>query len=100
MTTYLEFVAEDRRLAILRLLADQGGYSLNDSVLTDALDRLGHRVPRDTVRSDLQWLQEVGALTTEMVGGRVLVATLSQRGHDCSLGRARIPGIKLPAPRA
>lgn len=97
--SWVELLQEDRRLAILRVLHDQPGLCLNDSVIHVALERLGHTVGRDTVRSDMAWLQDVGTVVTEEVAGRVLVAKLTQRGEDVALGRTKIPGIKKPNPR-
>jgi len=97
--SFKDFMSEDRRLAILRLLHDQPGMALNDSVLVAVLERVGHAVARDTVRADMAWLQDVDVITLDEVGGRVLVATLRQRGVDVVLGRSVVPGIRRPSPR-
>lgn len=97
--SFPEFLTEDRRLAVLRLLEGQSGYQANESVIHIALDHLGHNVSRDVVRGDLAWLEEQGLLTTETVLGAVMVATATQRGVDVALGRARHPGVKRPSPR-
>lgn len=99
MSGFAEFVTEDRRLAILRLLEGQVSYTANESVIDAALERLGHRVPRDVVRSDLAWLAEQGLVSTEMVAGTVMVATATERGADVAKGHARHPGVKRPSPR-
>lgn len=97
---YAAFVAEDRRLAILRLLSDQGAYALNDSVLHDALGQLGHDCARSVVRGELEWLEEHGLVRVERVAeDRVWVAHLTERGGDVALGRARASGVKRPSPR-
>ncbi|MBC2658304.1 ArsR family transcriptional regulator [Pseudomonas sp. MSSRFD41] len=95
MTQYAEFLRQDYRLVILRLLGEMGGYRANSSVLTMALDRYGHTLSRDQVKTELHWLAEQGALTLADVGP-VLVATLTERGQDIAAGRARVPGIKRP----
>jgi hypothetical protein len=97
--SYSEFITEDRRLAVLRLLADQQDYALNDSVLHGALGRLGHGVARDLVRDDIAWLREHGLVSVEIVAERVWVARLTERGADCAAGRTRVPGVKRPGPR-
>lgn len=97
--SYAAFLSEDRRLAILRLLHDQEGYALNESVIHDALERLGHHVPRSIARDDLVWLEERALLRVEVVGDRVWVATLTERGGDVATGRSRVEGVKRPSPR-
>lgn len=92
-------LAEDRRLAILRLLNDLPACRANESVLHMALEQLGHVCSRDTVRGDLSWLAEQSLITTELVAGTVTVATLTERGQDVATGRSRHPGVKRPTPR-
>ena len=95
MTPYSDFIRQDIRLVILRLLAEMTGYRANSSVLTMALDTFGHALSRDQVKTELNWLAEQGVLTLDDVGP-VMVATLTERGHDIAAGRARVPGIKRP----
>ncbi|MCV4272307.1 ArsR family transcriptional regulator [Pseudomonas capsici] len=96
MTThYAEFLREDVRLVLLRLLSEMVAYRANSSVLTMALDSYGHSLSRDQVKTELYWLAEQGALDLNDVGP-VLVATLTERGQDIAAGRARVPGIKRP----
>jgi hypothetical protein len=95
MTQYAEFIRQDIRLVILRLLVEMTAYRANSSVLTMALDSYGHTLSRDQVKTELHWLAEQGALTLEDVGP-VMVATLSERGQDIAAGRARVHGIKRP----
>lgn len=92
---YADFLRQDMRLVILRLLVEMPAYRANSSVLNTALDSYGHAVSRDQVKTELQWLTEQGALTLEEMGP-VLVATLTTRGQDIAAGRARVPGIKRP----
>ncbi|MHC8342261.1 VpaChn25_0724 family phage protein [Pseudomonas sp. RT6P73] len=95
MSQYADFIRQDVRLVILRLLVEMTAYRANSSVLTMALDSYGHTLSRDQVKTELHWLAEQGALTVVDVGP-VLVATLSERGQDIAAGRARVPGIKRP----
>lgn len=95
MTPYSDFIRQDIRLVILRLLVEMTAYRANSSVLTMALDTFGHTLSRDQVKTELNWLAEQGALTLEDVGP-VMVATLTERGQDIAAGRARVPGIKRP----
>lgn len=93
----MELLDADRRLVILRSLADVGGEA-NESILNDCLDAYGHRVSRDQVRAQLAWLQEQGVVTIETVGS-YMVASLTGRGQDAAEGRCVVPGIKKPRAR-
>lgn len=95
MTPYSNFIRQDIRLVILRLLVEMTGYRANSSVLSMALDTFGHSLSRDQVKTELNWLAEQGAVTLEDVGP-VMVASLTERGQDIAAGRARVPGIKRP----
>lgn len=90
-------LAADRRLVILRLLADSSGYAANEFIVQAILSDLGHEVGGDKLRTELAWLAEQGLLSTAMVGG-VQIATLSARGLDVARGRALVPGVKRPQP--
>lgn len=100
--SYAEMVTADRRLALLRILKEAPGYSANDSVLHTALESIGHKASRDTVRADMTWLDEQELVRLESMpvpGGReILVAAMRERGLDVATGRARHPGVKTPAP--
>ncbi len=95
MTPYAEFLRQDMRLVILRLLSEMPGYRANSSMLNAALDHYGHTASRDQVKSELAWLAEQGLVKLEDIGA-VLVATLTERGQDVAAGRARVPGINRP----
>ncbi|QUN06442.1 ArsR family transcriptional regulator [Shewanella yunxiaonensis] len=90
-----EIRAEHQRLVILRSLADESGYQLNESIIHDILDAYGLDISRDGVRTQLTWLQEQGLVTIELVG-KTMVATITGRGEDVARGLARVPGIKRP----
>lgn len=95
---FREFVQEDRRLVILRLMAESDmGYSANSSVLQLGLESVRHVVSRDVVHTDLAWLSEQGLLKVEVLS-TVHVATLTTRGLDVAMGRATVPGVKRPDP--
>ncbi len=94
---FAELLDADRRLVILRCLAEDPGYSLNESLLQSMLEALGHNVSRDRIRTDLAWLSEQGLC----IVGHVLsvqVARLTDRGIDVATGRTIVPGIKRPRP--
>ena len=96
MSNYKDFLAEDRRLCMLRVLQETGG-SANDSILHTALERLGHnRVPRTEIRGDLRFLVKHGLLIEEWYGD-VMVVTITQRGVEVARGAIAIDGIKRPS---
>ena len=89
----------DARLVILKTLATEIDYSLNDNLLSVALEAYGHRRPREYVRDQLRWLEQMGAVTV-LEAGTVLVGTITQRGRDHVEFRAVIEGIRRPSPEA
>jgi len=91
-------LAEDRRLVILRTLAEDHDYSVNDFVLKRALASLGHDVSRDMLRGDLTWLKDQGLLRVKVLDdGTIWVATATEDGVDIARGRPH-PGVARPAP--
>lgn len=97
MPSYAEHFAEDRRLAILRLLSDAPDYIANEFLLQSALANHGHSVSRDRLRTDLAWLAEQQLIHVNP-GDTLHVARLEPRGADVAAGRAVAPGVKRPAP--
>ena len=96
--SFAQLLSEDRRLAMLRLLAEAPQYQINTSVMQSALGGLGHRCSRDVVETEAAWLAEQGLVTIEDLGP-VRVLTLARRGADVASGVSSIPGVKRPAPR-
>lgn len=88
-------LSHDRRLVILRLLAELPMYRANSSVLAMALERFGHASTRDQVKTELYWLQEQALVLLEDLGA-VLVATATERGMEVAAGRAMVPGVARP----
>lgn len=96
--SFTAFLQEYRRLAILRVLAE-GGYSANESLITDVVRSYGVAATRDQVRGELGWLAEQQLVTTSEVA-HLLIATITERGLDVAHGRALYPGVKRPGPGA
>ncbi len=93
-------ITKNRRLAILRFLAEAAGYGSNTSTLQHALDKIGHSVSRDTVEADAAWLAEQELATVEHPEGLpVTVVRITGRGLDVSKGLATHPGVDKPLPR-
>lgn len=98
MNSYSKLLEEDRRLSILRVLADSAGYKANQFLLLQMLDEVfGHTISMDRLKADFAWLSEQGLL---VVGehGPVQVPMLTERGLDVASGRATTPGVKRPRP--
>ena len=99
MSVFANIMNEDERLVILRALAeDTAGYSANESILHSILVEFAHKVSRDRVRTQLNWLQEQGLVTLKEIAG-CLIATLTARGVDVATGLAIVPGVKRPRPK-
>lgn len=96
--TFKERVQKDRRLIMLRFLAEAAGYTLNTSVLQSAMDAYGHDGTRDQINTDAAWLDEQGLVHMEQVDGRVTVLKLTARGLDVAEGRTTVPGVAKPRP--
>lgn len=92
-----EALAADRRLMILRLLAEAPDYRASGYLIGAALAPMGHAVGTDRLRTDLAWLEEQGLLALERPGG-VDIARLTDRGADVAAGRSVTPGVRRPAP--
>lgn len=95
MSPFSDFLRQDQRLVMLRLLAELPGYTSNSSVLVQLLEQFGHVMTRDQVKTELAWLAEQGLVATDDAGS-VLMAKLTERGADVAAGRARQPGVKRP----
>lgn len=94
---YEQHQTEDRRLVILRVLADSTAYQSNEFLLESMLDDMGHSVSNDRLRGDLAWLAEQELITKQAVAG-VTIAKLTTRGFDVARGRSQTPGVKRPRP--
>jgi repressor of nif and glnA expression len=94
---YDKVISAHRRITILRLLAEQQDYSLNDSIIKDLLPEYGFRPSRSVVRTELAWLAEQGLVTVKDVNG-CHTATLTERGGEVADGCATVPGVKRPSP--
>ncbi|WP_316978037.1 VpaChn25_0724 family phage protein [Shumkonia mesophila] len=95
---YRQVVTENRRIAILHILAGDPGYSVNDSVMQTALETIGHTASRDVIRGDFAWLAEQGLVRVDVVNAIIHVARLTERGAEVEAGRATVPGVKRPSP--
>ncbi|SDB03809.1 hypothetical protein SAMN05660653_00175 [Desulfonatronum thiosulfatophilum] len=99
MSKYAALVNENRRLEILRVLAQDPGYQLNERLIQDALGLVGIASSVDQVRSAGAWLREQGLAEIEELSGIYLIRA-TRRGLDVAEGRAVVPGVARPLPEA
>jgi len=93
---YEEFLAHDARLVILKELAAQADGRLNEALLEKVLDVFGHRRSREWIRTQLNKLEELGAV--ELVpAGTVVVACLKRPGLDHVERRSVLDGVARPS---
>jgi Fe2+ or Zn2+ uptake regulation protein len=95
MNQFANYIREDQRLVILRVLASMPSYTANSSVLHTALGQVGHNPSRDQVKTEIHWLAEQGLVTIEEVFD-LLVARITERGADVVAARTVVPGVKKP----
>ena len=91
-----DHVEEAARLLILRELAAQRDARLNEVALIQALDVFGVSRTREWVRTQLNVLQDLGAIRVADVGD-FRVATLRQAGRAHVDRRSLIEGVARPS---
>jgi hypothetical protein len=97
--SFADTLAEDRRLIMLRAL-DDVSYSANESVLRSVTEGLGHRVSREMIRADIQFLAEHSLVRIEKLpaqSGEIWIAHLLPTGQDVARGRVH-PGVARREP--
>ena len=93
-------ITKNRRLAILKFLAEDEGGSLNTSVLQSALLHIGHGVSREKVQEDVLWLEKEGLSSVEFLEDLpVILVRITPRGVDVARGLTVHPGVDRPLPR-
>jgi hypothetical protein len=97
--SFEEHAARDARLVILRGLNAQLDGRMNEALLTVLLETYGHHVSRDYVRTQLNKLRELGAVST-VQAGTVMIASITRAGVDHVDRRSIIEGINRPSPEA
>lgn len=101
MTSYEQKCQEDARLLILAELARQRDATLNALAIGELVDTFGIRRARAWVETQLNQLEELGAVNLRRVDmpgfGEVAVATLTRSGRDHVERRSRLAGVSIPA---
>jgi hypothetical protein len=92
-----EFETEQRRLAILRVLAGDRDFEANEDLLRAAMEQVGLAVAADDLRADLQHLRSQVCVTCREVGD-LWVVKITQRGWDVSRGLISATGVAKPRP--
>lgn len=87
---------EDARLVMLKELAAQTNYTLNESILHAVIEAFGHNRSRDWLRTQMRAMEELGAVSLTQAGS-VLIAVISPAGIDHVLRRRVIEGIARPS---
>lgn len=87
--SFADKISADRRLMILRALAETAGFGANRALIQRFLGDTGHLVSSDLIAADVAWLAEVGLVTLNE--GAVV---LSGRGGDVAAGRTSVPGVR------
>lgn len=95
--SYAEHLAADRRLALLRLIAEDGGQS-NDGALLTAMRMIGHRqaMDQEMVRLLLRELAQRDCVTIEMARDTIMVVKITERGRMAVAGDVSIGGVASP----
>lgn len=91
-------IVEEARLIMLRSMASEPRYSLNEALLQAQLETFGISRPRPWVREELRRLEDIGAVTLTEAGS-VMIGTLTTKGLDHVEHRLVLEGVKRPSPR-
>lgn len=97
MIEFVDRAREDRRLVILRTLALDGDYRLNERLLSVSLESMCYDLSIDLLRAELVWLAEQDLVTLQEHGS-IRIISLTPRGLDVAAGRARAYGVARPLP--
>jgi repressor of nif and glnA expression len=89
-------VRPNARLIILKALAAQTNESLHSGFIAAELAYLGIDRPRPWIHGELDWLDEMGAVTL-IKADTVVVATLTEKGHRHLRRAMVIEGIDRPS---
>ena len=89
-------VRPDARLIILKALVAQTDERLHSGFIAEELLRFGIDRPREWIHGELDWLEQMGAVTL-LKPGTVVVATLTDKGHRHLRRAIEIEGIKRPS---
>lgn len=95
--SYQGLLSGDRRRIILDALQTDADYEHSEEVLGVILEYFSHRVSREVLRADLDWLADRRLVALSM-RDTVLSVRLTRRGEDVALGREIVPGVSRAHP--
>lgn len=93
--SYVNALAEQRRIAILQCINADPDHKLNDALLRSLLMQLDVGVSLSVLHCDLAWLEERGLISTQKLPGCMSIYLL-QEGIDTAEGMVAVPGIARP----
>lgn len=88
---------ENLRLLLLLQLNQSPAYTADQETLRRKLGESGNVATRDQVRTELAWLDNVGAVALRETGG-VFIGILGEEGLEHIQGARTIPGVRKPGP--
>ena len=91
-------LAADARLIILRELARKHDGRLNSTVLSSVLYVYGHPASSDWLETQINALEDVGAIRVSRADHEVVVAAITRAGLDHVHRRRRLGGVAVPSP--
>lgn len=94
--SYNDYVTEDRRLVILRILRGLESRRANHYVLRTALAEHGYHELPTTIYNDLRWLAGQGLVDIEDLAGGIRLATVTALGEQTAEGLVRMAGVAAP----
>lgn len=89
---------QQARLIILRALAEQHDYRLNDEIIRQELSRFALTRSIEYVRNQLRWLADNGNAVSLFPAGSCVIAELTQDGLDHVERRTVLAGVMRPSP--
>ena len=96
--SYAALVQRDFRLCLLKTLAEQPSYTGSETILQAIAKSYGHARSRESVRTELNFLASVSAVTLKEQGG-YSIASITRRGLDHVEGLVEIDGVNRPSPK-
>lgn len=87
------------RLIILKALAEQTDYRLNDSLLAGELSAHGINKGRSFVKTHLNWLESQVAAVTQKKVGTSVIAQITEAGLDHVEMRQVLDDVARPSPK-
>lgn len=97
MKKYSQFLSEDRRLCILKILQAAPQYTCNHYLLQAALVPFGHNVSKQVICEDIDFLADCQAVTKE-ADVELHICKLTSLGDEIARGLLIMDGIKRPLP--